>query len=94
MREEPGPGIPAQASTKTKTMTRNLLPALLLALTVLPATAKDYKYAHDFPGHFVYQEYMPEELHHPTLWQPQENPSEARMRERMEHLWGKKSDPQ
>ena len=55
---------------------------------------KDYKYAHDFPGHFVYQEYMPEELHHPTLWQPQENPSEARMRERMEHLWGKKSDPQ
>ena len=45
MREEPGPGIPAQASTKTKTMTRNLLPALLLALTVLPATAKDYKYA-------------------------------------------------
>ena len=48
----------------------------------------DYKYAHDFPGHFVRQEYMPEELHHPQLWQPQDNPAEARMAERHRRLWG------
>ena len=47
----------------------------------------DYKYAHDYPGHFVRQEYMPEELNHPTLWAPQDNPAEAKMRERHNRLW-------
>ena len=50
---------------------------------------EDYKYAHDFPGHFVMQEYMPAELHHPRLWTPQDNPSEARMAERQHARWGK-----
>ncbi|HAP50420.1 MAG TPA: AAA family ATPase, partial [Porphyromonadaceae bacterium] len=50
---------------------------------------EDYKYAHDFPGHFVLQEYMPAELHHPRLWTPQDNPSEARMAERQHARWGK-----
>ncbi len=48
---------------------------------------KDYKYAHDFAGHFVIQEYMPEELHHPTVWHPQDNPAEAKMAARMRQLW-------
>ena len=50
----------------------------------------DYKYAHDFPGHFVNQEYMPAELNHPTLWEPQDNPAEAKMKARQDFLWGKK----
>ncbi|MBP5561793.1 MAG: replication-associated recombination protein A, partial [Muribaculaceae bacterium] len=53
---------------------------------------KDYKYAHDFAGHFVNQEYMPEELHHPTLWHPQENPAEAKMAARMQQLWHPNKD--
>jgi putative ATPase len=48
---------------------------------------KDYKYAHDFAGHFVNQEYMPEELHHPTLWQPQDNPAENQMAARQNARW-------
>ncbi len=49
----------------------------------------DYKYAHDYEGHFVRQEYMPEQLHHPTIWHPQDTPAEARMAERMKALWGR-----
>lgn len=51
---------------------------------------QDYKYAHDYPGNFVRQEFMPEEAHHPTFWTPCHNPSEAKMDERMNALWGKK----
>lgn len=48
-----------------------------------------YKYAHDYPGHFVKQQYMPDALKHLHLWEAQPNPQEDRMRERMEWLWGK-----
>lgn len=54
---------------------------------------KDYKYAHDFEGHFVLQEYMPEELNHPTLWTPQNNPAEAKMASRMQQLWHRNDPP-
>lgn len=47
----------------------------------------DYQYAHDYPGHFVRQEYMPEELHHPQLWHPQDTPAEAKLAARMQQLW-------
>ena len=47
----------------------------------------DYKYAHDFPGHFVRQEYMPEELHHPKLWHPQDNQLENRLAEQQRRRW-------
>ena len=49
---------------------------------------KDYKYAHDFPGHFVNQQYMPEELNHPQLWHPQDNPAENQMAARQQSRWG------
>ena len=48
----------------------------------------DYQYAHDYPGHFVRQEYMPEELHHPQIWHPQDTPAEAKLAARMQQLWG------
>ena len=48
---------------------------------------KGYKYAHDFPGHFVNQEYMPQQLHHPQLWVPQDNPAENVMRARQQARW-------
>ena len=49
---------------------------------------KDYRYAHDFPGHFVMEQYMPEELNHPQLWQPQDNPAENQMSARQQARWG------
>lgn len=52
---------------------------------------KDYKYAHDFPGHFINQQYMPEELHHPQLWLPQDNPAENQMAARQQARWGNRA---
>ena len=49
---------------------------------------KDYKYAHDFPGHFVQQQYLPDDLIGKLMWEPQENAQEAKLKERMKLLWG------
>ncbi len=51
---------------------------------------QDYRYAHDYPEHFVVQEFMPAELGHPTLWHPADNPAEQRAAELQAHRWGKK----
>ena len=51
---------------------------------------KEYKYAHDYPGNFVQQDYMTEKLKNKTLWKAQDNQQEAKLRERMEQLWKKK----
>ena len=48
-----------------------------------------YKYAHNYPGHFVHQQFMPDDLKNYHIWHPQENPAEMRHKERMEQLWGK-----
>lgn len=47
----------------------------------------DYKYAHDYPGHFVRQQYMPSALQGNHFWQPQDNPQENKLAERMKRLW-------
>ena len=52
---------------------------------------KNYKYAHDFEGGFVEQEFMPETLsgkqfYHPNL----QNQTEVKIAERKEKLWGNK----
>lgn len=39
---------------------------------------RDYKYAHDYPGNFVVQQFMPDELGHRELWTPCDNPAEMR----------------
>ena len=48
----------------------------------------DYKYSHDFPGHFVKQDYFPEELKRTKIWEPQPNASENKLRDRQEKRWG------
>ena len=50
---------------------------------------EDYKYAHDYPGHFVRQQFLPDELKDHSIWHPQENAAEAKHKERMQALWGK-----
>ncbi len=49
---------------------------------------RDYKYAHDYPGNFVKQQFMPDGMGHPCLWQPSDNPSEARMAQLQYQRWG------
>ena len=49
-----------------------------------------YKYAHDYPGNFVVQQFVPDELVSTRFWNPGNNPQEDRMAERMNALWGDK----
>ena len=49
---------------------------------------KDYKYAHDYQGHFVEQQFLPDEVKQVRLWYAQDNPAEAKLHERMATLWG------
>lgn len=51
---------------------------------------RDYKYAHDYPGHFVEQQYMPDSLMATRFYFPQPNAAEDRISERMKSLWGDK----
>ena len=51
---------------------------------------KDYKYAHDFAGHFVEQDYLPKEVAGQRFWIGQDNPSERKLLERMRTLWGER----
>ena len=48
---------------------------------------KEYQYAHDFPNHFVAQQYMPDTLQGTKLWEAQPNPAENKMDELMKKLW-------
>ena len=50
----------------------------------------NYKYAHDYPGHFVKQQFLPDELKDRRLWEPQENAAEQKHAERMKALWGER----
>lgn len=49
-----------------------------------------YQYSHDFPGHFVKEQFLPDELMKTQLWEPQDNPAEKKIEERMKQLWGDK----
>jgi putative ATPase len=46
-----------------------------------------YKYSHDYPGHFVKQEFLPTELSHETFWKPSENKREDETKKYMQSLW-------
>lgn len=48
---------------------------------------KGYKYAHDFKGHFVEQEYMPKKI---TYYEPTDIGFERQLKERIETLWKRK----
>ena len=48
-----------------------------------------YKYSHDFPGHFVDLEFMPDDLKGRVIWEPDDNRKEEELRRRMEILWPK-----
>ncbi len=46
-----------------------------------------YKYSHDYPGNFVQQQYLPDELKNTQIYQPQKNTQELRILERIKFWW-------
>jgi putative ATPase len=48
---------------------------------------KEYRYSHDHPGHFVDQNYLPEELKHKIYYRPTDNGREKESRDRLNRLW-------
>lgn len=51
---------------------------------------KGYQYAHDFPGNFVEQEFLPEAIAGTKLYDPGNNASEVRLRDYLRHCWKEK----
>ncbi len=49
-----------------------------------------YKYAHDYPGNFVEQQFLPDALKDIRLWHAQHTPSEEKLYQRMVQCWGKR----
>lgn len=49
-----------------------------------------YKYPHDYPGHFISQQYMPKTLRNERLWHGQHNPAEEKLLQRMKDYWGER----
>lgn len=50
---------------------------------------EDYKYAHNYEGNFVDQEFLPQEIAGTRLYDPANNPKEAEIRRRMAAMWEK-----
>lgn len=53
---------------------------------------EEYKYAHNFPNHFVKQQFMPDEIDGKVFWVAQGSPQEQKIDEWMKYLWGTKKD--
>ncbi len=51
---------------------------------------KDYRYAHDHPGNFVQEEFMPEQLRNNVIYAPQDNKKEKEIRQRLKSWWQNK----
>ncbi len=52
--------------------------------------SEGYKYAHDYEGNFVEQQFLPDALKNVRFWHPQQNAAENKLSERMRQLWGKR----
>lgn len=50
----------------------------------------NYKYAHDYKGNFVNQQFLPDDIREARFWHAQDNAAEAKLKERMINLWGER----
>jgi putative ATPase len=48
---------------------------------------EDYKYAHDYDGNFVEEDFMPNEIKGRIIYDPQNNSREKELRDRLKRLW-------
>ena len=51
---------------------------------------KEYKYAHDYKGNFVEQQFLPDGATDARFWHVQDNLAEKKLGERMQMLWGER----
>lgn len=51
---------------------------------------KEYKYSHDFEGHFTLQQYMPDELKDKVYYKPSGIGEESKIKERLKNWWKNK----
>ena len=56
--------------------------------------ADGYKYAHDYPGHFVDLEFMPKGLEGTVFYEPAQNQHEDRLKAYLEACWPKYYKPE
>lgn len=49
-----------------------------------------YQYAHDYPGNFIQQEFLPESIAGTAFYEPGNNVSEIKLREYLKHCWKEK----
>jgi putative ATPase len=47
----------------------------------------DYKYAHDYRGNFINQDFLPDAIRNRVIYNPQENQRETEIRKRLADLW-------
>ena len=47
-----------------------------------------YKYSHDYQGHFVRQQFLPDDGRNFSFWVPQENAAELKIKSWMHECWG------
>ena len=66
---------------------RNAVTGLMQAMDY----GQGYRYAHDHPGHFVEQEYLPPSLHGRRYYQPGTEGQEKAIAERLQKWWGNDS---
>jgi putative ATPase len=51
---------------------------------------KGYKYSHDFPGNFVQQDFLPEEIEGTNFFKAGSSPKEKEIESKIAELWGKR----
>ena len=47
----------------------------------------DYKYSHNYPGHFVAQQFLPDGLTGHRFWTPADNPAEKKLDDLQRSRW-------
>ncbi len=50
----------------------------------------NYKYSHDFEGHFVDQDYLPKDIRGHVFYNPQPNAHEDGIRARLKNWWAQR----
>ena len=53
---------------------------------------KDYKYAHDYQGNFISEEFLPDTIIKTKIYNPGNNARENKFREELKKMWGDKYD--
>jgi len=54
---------------------------------------KEYKYAHDYPGHFIEQQHLPESLQGKRFYTPSDQGYEKQVKIRLMNWWSKRKEP-